>query len=149
MLSISASTCSSTADFCPSRSFTEPALGCGGGSAIVYFDEAMSSKNRGRSAADRLARRRSRHWAEFNQQPQMDSHVDATVFEVEDIPSRHRQMVMTSNCGDLPIGYAHRKSEFLAIAHQLTVDAGCRVIVGKYTLVEGHGDESFESFSEP
>jgi hypothetical protein len=34
---------------------TEPALGYGGGAAIVYFDEAMSSKNRGRSAADRLA----------------------------------------------------------------------------------------------
>jgi hypothetical protein len=30
---------------------TEPALGYGGGAAIVYFDEAMSSKNRARSAA--------------------------------------------------------------------------------------------------
>jgi hypothetical protein len=34
---------------------TEPALGYGGGAAIVYFDEAMSSKNRGRFATDRLA----------------------------------------------------------------------------------------------
>ena len=55
-------------------------------------------------------------------------------------------MVETSNCGDRAIGYAHRKSEFIAIAHQLTVDAGCEFIVGKHTLVEGQGDESF---SEP
>lgn len=34
---------------------TEPALGYGGGAAVVYFDEAMASKNRARTAADRLA----------------------------------------------------------------------------------------------
>lgn len=33
----------------------EPALGYCGGAAVVYFDEAMASKNRGRAAADRLA----------------------------------------------------------------------------------------------
>ena len=57
-------------------------------------------------------------------------------------------MVKTSNCGDLPIGYAHRNPEFLVITHQLTVDAGCGFVVRKRTLVEGQGDESFESFSE-
>lgn len=31
-------------------------------------------------------------------------HVDAAVFEAEDIPSRHCQMDKTSNCGNLPIG---------------------------------------------
>lgn len=45
-------------------------------------------------------------------------------FEVEDIPSRHRQMVEASNRGDLPIGNTHRKFKLLAIAHQFTVDAG-------------------------
>ena len=44
-------------------------------------------------------------------------HVDATVLKVEDIPGCYRQMVTTSDCGNLTVGYAHRKSEFLAIAH--------------------------------
>jgi len=34
---------------------TEPALGYGGGAAMVYFDETMASKNRGRTGGDRFA----------------------------------------------------------------------------------------------
>jgi hypothetical protein len=65
------------------------------------------------------------------------------VFEVEDIPSRYRQMVEASNRSDLPIGNAHWKSQFFAISHELPTNSGSGFIVGKHTLVEGHGDESF------
>ncbi len=71
------------------------------------------------------------------------------MFEVEDIPSRHRQMVEASNRGDLPIGNTHRKSKFFAIAHQFNLDAGRGFILGKNTLVEGQDDETFDSLAKP
>jgi hypothetical protein len=58
-------------------------------------------------------------------------------------------VVKTSNCGDLRIGYAHRKPEFLAVAHPFTLDAGGGFIIGKYALVEGQGDESFKPLAKP
>ena len=56
---------------------------------------------------------------------------------------------MTSNCRNLTIGYAHRKSEFFAISHQLTVDAGRGFVVGEHALIEGQRDKLFKSFAKP
>lgn len=75
--------------------------------------------------------------------------VDTAALEVGDLASRNRQMVKTSDRGNLPVEKAHREAEFLALAHQLTVDTGGRLIVGKYALIEGQGNESLESFSQP
>lgn len=58
-------------------------------------------------------------------------------------------MVKTSDCGNLPVGKAHRQAKFPALAHQLTVDAGGRFILRKYALLEGQVNESFESFPDP
>jgi len=69
-------------------------------------------------------------------------HVDTSAFEVGDIASRNCQNKM-SDCGNLTVGRTGGEAEFLALAHQLTVDARGRFIVGKYALVEGQGDESF------
>ena len=76
-------------------------------------------------------------------------YIDTAVHKVDDIPSRHRQMVAPSKCGGLLIRYARREPESPAIAHRFTIDAGHRFIVAQYALIEGKGNASLESFAKP
>lgn len=70
------------------------------------------------------------------------------MLEVEDIPDRYRQMVATSDGGNLAIRHAHREPEFPAITHQLAIEARRGFVVAEHPLIKSQGNKSFESLAQ-
>ena len=55
---------------------------------------------------------------------------DPTIFEITGIAGSNRIALRPGNSRNLAIGYAHRAADFLAMAHDLAVETGRRLVVG-------------------